>query len=61
MRDGVHLKEYRLVEQGLRKLEEEEKASSTKVVKSLVALVYLLLLSDFFDPAFPKLLSYNTF
>ena len=56
----VYLKQLYLTKQGLYKLKEEEKALSTIVVESLVALVYLLLLSDFFNPAFPKLLSYNT-
>ena len=56
----VHLKQLYFTKQGLYKLEEEEKASSTIVIESPVALVYLLLLTDFFDPAFPKLLSYNT-
>ena len=56
----VCLKQLCLTKQGLYKLEEEEKALSTKVVESLVALVYLLFLTDFFNPAFPKLLSFNT-
>ena len=56
----VHLKQLCLTKQSLHKLKEEEKALNTKVVESPVTLVYLLLLTDFFNPAFPKLLSYNT-
>ena len=56
----VYLKQLHLAEQGLYKLEEEEKVLNTKVVESLVALVYLLLLSDFFNPAFPELFFYDT-
>ena len=56
----MRLKQLCLAEQGLYELKEKEKALSTIVVESLAALVYLLLLTDFFNPAFPKLLSYNT-
>ena len=56
----MYLKQLCLAKQGLYKLEEEKKVLSTKVVESLVTLVYLLLLTDFFNPTFPKLLSYDT-
>ena len=56
----MYLKQLCLAKQGLYKLKEEKKALNTVVVESPVTLVYLLLLTNFFNPAFPKLLSYNT-
>ena len=60
MRKKVYLKEWKLAKQGLYKLKEEEKWLSNLVVKSPATLVYPLLLTNFFNLAFPELLFYNT-